>query len=270
MDRRDPTLCVMTFNLRYAHTEPPNLWPDRRSVVREVIERWAPDIIGTQEGQYGQLTDLEHDLPAHAWIGLGREGGSHGEFMAVFYRKDRFTSLEFDHFWLSDTPERIGSRTWGNFYHRMVTWVRFRDRATNREFYLVNTHLDHEVQPAREKSAELILQRIAAFDAALPVILVGDFNADAGANRVYDLLVKDGGFSDTWRAAGHAEPPFGTYHAWAGAEGAAGRARIDWILARGPVRALSSEIVTYARDGRYPSDHFPVVARIRIGGGDGE
>jgi endonuclease/exonuclease/phosphatase family metal-dependent hydrolase len=264
MDREDDTLCVMTFNLRYAHTEPPNLWPDRRPVVRGVIERWAPDLIGIQEGQYGQLTDLKRDLPAYPWIGLGREGGSHGEFMAVFYRRDRFVPLEFDHFWLSATPAVIGSRTWGNRVPRMVSWVRFRDRRTEQELYLLNTHFDHQVQEARERSAELVLERIAGLDATLPLIATGDFNAPAGENPVYEMMVESGALVDTWRVLGKPEPPLGTYHAFEGLETDGERGRIDWILTRGPVTALSSEVVTDSRDGQYPSDHFPVVARLRI------
>jgi endonuclease/exonuclease/phosphatase family metal-dependent hydrolase len=265
----DGSLQVMTFNVRFADERPPTAWQQRRPLVREVIERYAPDVIGTQEGVYLQLRDMDDDLPGYAWIGLGREGGSRGEFMAVFYRTDRLQPLAYDHYWLSDTPEVMGSRTWGHQYHRMVTWVRFRDRRTEQEFYLVNTHFDHEVQDARERSARLVLERAGAFEAGVPVLLIGDFNADAGANPVYDILVRDGGFTDTWRAAGHDEPGFGTYHAFRGMEFARGRGRIDWILARGPVRTLSSEIVTFERDGRHPSDHFPVVARVRLGSGDG-
>jgi endonuclease/exonuclease/phosphatase family metal-dependent hydrolase len=262
--QEDGSLQVMTFNVRFASPNPPNAWPDRRPLVREVIERSAPDVIGTQEGLYRQLMEMEEDLNGYAWIGLGREGGSRGEFMAVFYRTERLVPLAFDHYWLSDTPELIASRTWGNYYHRMVTWVRFHDRETDREFYLVNTHFDHEVQLARENSARLIVERLEAFDPALPVLLIGDFNAAAGDNPVYDILVDQAGFVDTWRAAGHAEPPFGTYHAFEGVEGATGRARIDWILVRGPVRTLAAEIDTFGREGQYPSDHFPVVARVRF------
>ena len=119
-----------------------------------------PDLIGTQEGLYPQIKDIAADQPAYDWIGLGRDGGSRGEFMAIFYRRDRFEPLEYEHFWLSDTPDVIASSTWGNGVRRMVTWAKFRDRTTGREFYFWNTHLDHEVQFAREKSAELIRQRI--------------------------------------------------------------------------------------------------------------
>jgi endonuclease/exonuclease/phosphatase family metal-dependent hydrolase len=257
-------LDLMTFNLRYAHEEPPDLWPDRRPVVRWVIERWAPDIVGTQEGLYQQLVDMEADLPDYRWVGLGREGGSHGEFMAVFYRKERFTSLEFDHFWLSVTPRVIGSRSWGNRVRRMVTWVRFRDERDGGEFYLVNTHLDHEVQYSRERSAELIVRTVRDFDPALPVVLLGDFNAPAGSNPVYDLLTGPGGFTDTWCALGLEEPPFGTYHAFRGPAGAEGHGRIDWVLTRGAVEPLAAALVTDEHYGQYPSDHFPVTARVRV------
>ena len=153
------TLTVMTYNLRYASPNPPNAWPQRRPLMRELIQRVSPDVFGTQEGLYSQLKDLASDLPEFEWIGLGRDGGSRGEFMAVFYRKARLEPLAFDNFWLSDMPEVIGSSTWGNSNRRMVTWVKFLDRQTRREFFLWNTHFDHEVQAAREKSADLVQNR---------------------------------------------------------------------------------------------------------------
>lgn len=257
-------LRVMTFNIRYAHTSPPNLWPDRREAVRDAILANDADIVGTQEGLYGQLVDMAEDLPGYDWVGLGREGGSRGEFMAIFYRRARFEPLEYDHFWLSDTPGQIGSSSWGNRIPRMVTWVRFRDRVAQKDFYLVNTHFDHESQPSRERSAALLLERVAGFDASLPVIVTADFNADAASNPVFATLTAPGTFVDSWRATEGAEPSFGTFHNFQGAEAARGRGRIDWILTRGAIDALDTEIVTLARDGQYPSDHFPVVARLRF------
>ncbi|MBN1341278.1 MAG: endonuclease/exonuclease/phosphatase family protein [Phycisphaerae bacterium] len=252
----------MTYNLRYASTTPPNAWPVRRPVAKAMLEKVGPDLIGTQEGLYEQLKDLAVDLPAYAWIGTGRDGGSRGEFMAVFYRKDRFEPLEFDHFWLSDTPEVIGSSTWGNQCRRMVTWVKFLDRRTKRKLYFVDTHFDHQVAEAREKSARLVLDRVGRLKTELPIILVGDFNAAAGGSRPYELLVKPGEFSDAWTAAERRGELYATYHGYG--KPARDGARIDWILSRGPVRVLSSEIVTFSKDGQYPSDHFPVVARMRL------
>src|SRR4051812_27759303 len=95
-------LTIMTFNLRFASDKAPNAWPVRRPVMKDCIRSVNPDLFGTQEGLYAQLKDMETDLAGdYAWLGLGRDGGSRGEFMAVFYRKDRFEPMEYDHFWLS-------------------------------------------------------------------------------------------------------------------------------------------------------------------------
>ena len=150
-------LNVMAFNIRYASATGANAWAKRRDGVVKVIADQKADLIGTQEGLYHQLTFMDKELPDHKWIGVGREGGQRGEFMAIFYRSARFEPLETNHFWLSDTPEKIGSASWGNTVKRMVTWVRFLDRRTKKEFYFWNTHFDHRSQNSREKSAELIL-----------------------------------------------------------------------------------------------------------------
>ncbi len=194
-------LCVMTFNLRYASPKPPNSWPERRPVMGRCIRQIAPDILGTQEGLYSQLKDLAADLSSYQWIGLGRDGGSRGEFMAVFYRPERFEPVAYDHFWLSDTPETIGSSTWGNTNRRMVTWVRFRERRAGREFYFWNTHLDHLVETARQKGAALIVERVRGLQTDLPVILTGDFNCAAFKSKSHEIFLKEGGFADTWSLA---------------------------------------------------------------------
>jgi len=253
----------MTFNLRYASPTPPNAWPQRRPVMKACVERLSPDLIGTQEGVFSQLKELAADLPAYAWIGLGRDGGSHGEFMAVFYRKERFEPLEYDHFWLSDTPNVVASSTWGNTNRRMVTWVRFRDRDTGQEFYFWNTHLDHQIQPAREKAAALIRERVEALKTKLPVLLVGDFNAEAGANKAYDILAGEGGFQDLWSAAAERRNEgLNSFHSFAGPK--SGGVRIDWILGRGVASVSAAEIVTFSENGQFPSDHFPVVAWLKL------
>jgi endonuclease/exonuclease/phosphatase family metal-dependent hydrolase len=259
-------LTVMTFNLRYASPKPPNAWPDRRPVMRHCIRGVAPDIIGTQEGLYTQLKDLAADLPEYQWIGLGRDGGSRGEFMAVFYRPERLEPVAFDHFWLSDTPEAIGSSSWGNSNRRMVTWVRFRERHTGSEFFFWNTHLDHQVELARQRAAALILDRVSQLRTDLPVILSGDFNAAAGRSRSYQILVEEGGFADTWPLARtRVNETHNTFHGYTAP--AKDGLRIDWILARGAVTVDKAEIVTCSRDGQYPSDHFPVAAWLALGAG---
>lgn len=256
-------LCVMTYNLRYASPKPPNDWPTRRPLVHEVIQRANPDVLGTQEGLYDQLRDIAADLPDYAWVGVGRDDGQlKGEFMAVFYRKARLESLATNYFWLSDTPEVAGSTTWGNSNRRMVTCLKFRDRATGGEFYLWDTHFDHQIQLAREKSAELVRRRVGALAPALPVILVGDFNAAAEKNQAYHILTGEKFFTDAWLAARERKGEgVGTFNGFKAA--VLNGARIDWILTRGDFVVDRAETITFTRNGQFPSDHFPVVVWLQ-------
>ncbi len=259
------TLCVATYNLRYASATGPNSWPERRPLINEVIRTIAPDLLGTQEGLYDQLKDIAVDLPEYAWIGEGRDDGRiGGEFMAVFYQKAKLQPLATNHFWLSDTPEIAGSTTWGNKNRRMVTWIQFRDRETGVEFYFFNTHFDHEVQLAREKSAALVRARIAALSTNLPVILSGDFNAAAGSNRAYEILTQGGFLSDAWIASTiRKNEGMGTFNDFRSMP--TNGERIDWILTRGAVKVESAEIVTLKPHDQWASDHFPVAAKLVIG-----
>lgn len=255
-------LRVMTYNLRYASMKGSEAWPDRRPAMKTLLKRYAPDLMGTQEGVYHQVRDLAADLPEYDWIGTGRDGGSRGEFMAIYYRRERFEPLAYDHFWLSDTPEVIASSTWGNTNRRMVTSVRFKDRRSDKVFHLWNTHLDHALQPAREKAAELIKTRLAKIPSNEPVILMGDFNAEATRNPVYDTLTQGIGFTDSWFAA--AQRKNETLNSFNGfAKPVFNSARIDWILYRGEAEvALAEVVVDGSPEGRQPSDHHPVLARM--------
>lgn len=254
-------LDLMTYNLRYASATGANAWPTRRPVMRNLLLTAKPDIFGTQEGLYPQLKAIASDLPAYDWIGLGREGGSRGEFMAVFFRRDRFEPLEFDHFWLSDTPDVIGSATWGNNVRRMLTWVHFEDRETGKRFHFWNTHFDHQVENARQKAAALVLERIRKVDAATPLVLLGDFNAESGRSRSYEILVKEGGLRDTWHdAAARSEADANSFNDFSPLrrEGI----RIDWILCRGAARIDHAAVVTTKAGDQWPSDHCPVTTRL--------
>ncbi|MDX3005179.1 endonuclease/exonuclease/phosphatase family protein [Kribbella solani] len=260
----DTALHVMSYNLRYASATPPNSWPERRPVMREQLKKTRPALIGTQEGLYSQLQDLQADLgPSYDSIGLGREGGSKGEFMMIFFDQRRLQPLEYDHFWLSDTPDVVGSQTWGGCCPRMVTWVHFKDKATGREFYAVNTHLEAYSAPARAKSADLILQRIAGFDPALPVILTADYNEAAKPGLpVYDKLVTSGKFADSWLTAERRSALYATFHGYKPLT--PNGDRIDWILTTPGLRVRKANINTFSKNGQFPSDHLPVEAWVSL------
>lgn len=255
-------LKVMTYNVRVQCDAPPHSWEERKHRIKELIIEQNPDIIGTQEGQFGQVKDLEALLPDYDWVGVGRDGGSRGEYMAIFYKKSRLELLEYDHFWLSDTPLTVGSMTWGNRHARMVTWGRFEDRQSGKFFYLMNTHFDHESEEARQKGAQLLALEAERFGHSYPVIVTGDFNAGTDSSS-YLYLVGDGGFQDTWYEAAEREnETLGSFTGYTKADG--GDHRIDWVLKKGEVKAVKAGVIPTLIDGQYPSDHYPVTAVLEV------
>lgn len=261
---RGDELHVMTFNLRFASNRGDHTWPQRRPVMAELFRREQPTVIGTQEGLYGQLRDIATDLPDHYdWIGEGRLGGSRDEFVAVFFDTRRLEPVGYDHFWLSDTPNVVASNTWGNDSVRMVTWVRFHDRRTGKEFVVLNTHLDDESEYSRERAAELIRDRVGSFPLALPVIVTGDFNDAAQQSTPYTILTGDSGLTDAWLAAKvRRSPAYRTWHAYRPLQ-ENGR-RIDWVLTRGPVTVDAAGLNTFSRKKQLPSDHLPMQVLLHL------
>jgi endonuclease/exonuclease/phosphatase family metal-dependent hydrolase len=252
-------LRVMTFNIRVPlDSDGPNRWEARRDLVVDMLRAEAPDVIGTQELFKHQGNEIVERLPQYVWFGIGRRGDDDDEHMGVFYRQDRLRLLASGNFWLSDTPDVPGSRTWGNVYPRMVTWARFERVGDGATFTLYNTHLPYrnEDEAARLRSAQLIRSRIAAWPADQNIIVTGDFNATP-ASAVYSILTET--FSDAWLDARERSGPENTFHNFTGN---ADR-RIDWILVRGP-KVRSVKTVTTRNAERYPSDHFPVIAELEL------
>jgi endonuclease/exonuclease/phosphatase family metal-dependent hydrolase len=235
-----------------------NAWENRRELMVQVIRAQHPDVLGTQELTEEQGEYLAAHLPGYAWFGQGREGGSKGEHMGVFYRTNRLEVLRSGDFWLSDTPQVPGSITWGQPYPRMVTWAKFRLRDGGGTFEYLNTHFpyrDQDVRPRMLSAAE-ILRWIGKLPADARVILTGDFNC-APDTPVHAKLTAS--LHDAWTEAATRSGPARTFHNFTGTPDR----RIDWILSRGfEVRTVST--LTTHDGARYPSDHFPVVAELVV------
>lgn len=268
-------LRLMTFNVRYETPDDRDghAWRDRISGAVRMIRRERPDIIGVQELLHGQAADLWASLPEHRFFGVGRDDGLRmGEYSGIFYRQDRFQADPADRgtFWLSETPEQIGSRTWGNEIPRVAAWLRMVDKASGRGFYVFNTHWDHKNQPSREQAALLIARRIdARKHREEPVALIGDFNSNelnpgmlyltgervaaAATQRIWA-----NGMVDTYQAIHPGKPDRRTLHFWKGNRD--GALKVDHILVSRNAKILAAAIIT--DDDPVVSDHFPVTARI--------
>ncbi|MPZ53269.1 MAG: endonuclease [Acidimicrobiia bacterium] len=255
-------LHVMTFNVRVDHDGPPHSWPERHRVIERLLTDEQPHVLGTQECLYHQVRDVARALPQrYEWIGMGREGGSRDEFLAIHFDTTRLEPVEFDHFWLSETPSVVGSRSWDTRSVRMVTWVRFTDRRTGRDFVVVNTHLDDGSETARIRGAELVARTVGGFADDVPLVVTGDFNANAETSTEYNTLTMQGHLVDTWLTCKERGRFYASYHGYGTLREEGDR--IDWILASPDVTTRAS-MLNPIRDPAYPSDHLPYQAVIRL------
>ena len=251
-------LKVMTFNIRYgAANDGANSWQFRKDDVVKTIQSFKPDLLGLQEALQLQIDELLMQMPGYAYVGGGRDDGKReGEHSCIFYQKDRFNVDSAGTFWFSETPNIVASKSWGNNITRICTWVRLHDKFSGKDFYLFNVHLDHESQPSREKSAELLVKKIN--EKTLPVILTGDFNCGDENTAIKTIL--SSGLIDTYRILNAKQPKEGTFNSF---KGETSEDKIDFIFITKDFLVKQSEIVRTSYDGKFPSDHFPVTAILR-------
>lgn len=250
-------LRVMSFNVRTpVDTEPGRRWEDRRDAMVTLLREQHPAVFGTQELVEKQADYLVQHLPDYRWFGEGRRGGHGDEHMGVFYDSAQLKLVESGNFWLSDTPDVVGSITWGNLMPRMVTWGLFQRQADGQRFYLLNTHLPYreEDEPRRVLGAKLIVERLAALPKDIPVVVTGDFNSEPGSTTYQAFTAALG---DARKLAGKVDGPRLTFHDFTGKP----TVELDWILVRG----FSVDRFSTLDDkpgGVLPSDHYPVQAEL--------
>lgn len=266
------TIKIMTYNLKFASPDYKPAWSVRRDWQVDLINKYNPDIIGTQEGLKEQIDFLMDHLPQYVAIGEGRKGGDDDEHSAIFFKRDRFRLRETGTFQLSETPQVPGSGPAVN--PRIVTWARlavinrpadgktspyptdYRGHWENtQEFYVFNTHFfsGNDYPLAKLNSAKLIMDRIHKLDRfgewtkERPVFLMGDFNSKPGST-VYKAFVGDENENNPLLMK----------------DSIKGGHEIDWILYKGNINVLSYEKVDYNVNGVYPSDHKPILVEFRI------
>jgi endonuclease/exonuclease/phosphatase family metal-dependent hydrolase len=264
-DAATTTATLMSFNIRTSSAnDGDNSWTRRAPLVLEVIRSNRPDVLGVQEAETGQVAFLRAGLPGYAVVTRSREPeASTGEAVPIFFDAARWqlASKDSGTFWLSDTPDVPGSRSWGNNLPRIVTWVRLVNRETGKGLYVFNLHLDHESEVSRQKSAELVASAVRQRQHPDPVVVLGDFNAEPGSVVVATLRDGAPGLADSFVHSSSGADPKGTFHDFNGNRSGP---RIDYILTSADLAVLEAEIVHTAADGFYPSDHFPVRARVEF------
>ncbi|MBI4615446.1 MAG: endonuclease/exonuclease/phosphatase family protein [Planctomycetes bacterium] len=264
----DLDITVVTFNVCVGiDPTPGRRWSQRRPLVVRILSEARPDIVGLQEDFFFQASEIGEALPGYERVGRGAFTEHLGEFNSILYRKDLFRRIDWGVFWLSETPEKEASFAWGHPYPRTVVWcvlsvVDGARKGTRLRVY--NTHFPHRGDEPRRRSGETLAARIAADRAAdaLPAIAMGDLNAGV-ESPAYQALVGDGKpLLDAFNLAADKANDHGTYH---GYKGSPLWSRIDHILVTPGVRVERTRIVEDHEGDIYPSDHYPVLARLAIG-----
>ncbi|MBK1440627.1 endonuclease/exonuclease/phosphatase family protein [Parapedobacter sp. ISTM3] len=258
---RRSTLNVASYNLRMdTPRDSLNAWPHRKANVKALIQYHDFDIVGTQEAFIHQINDLL-EMPGYAYFGAGRDDGQQGgEHSAILYKKDRFEIIDSGNFWLSETPEVPGLGWDATCCNRICSWVKMTDKNTQRAFYVFNAHFDHQGVVARRESGKLMVAKIKEIAGELPVICTGDFNSTPETEQIKGLSAL---LNDAYSAT--KMPPYGPVGTSNGFRFTAPlRNRIDYVLVSDHFEVTKYAVLTDAKDQRYPSDHLPVVATLRL------
>lgn len=268
-DPLEDIIRVMSYNIHLKDLERSKpkecLWECRKEFVASMLRFHHMDLIGLQEPTKDQLKSLMKMLPEYDWRGIClNDGKNKGPIDAIVFLKARFKLLESSHFYLSPTPDTI-SLGWNAKYIRGVTWAKLKDLKTNQIFYFFNTHFDYHSMLARNKSAQLLREKVKQIAGNLPFIIAGDFNLfpKLGGDETYKILTKGKFLIDAQYKT--VFPHHGPTGSWSGFK-EAGQPGIkpDYIFVNKKIKVRSHGILADTFDGKFPSDHMPVVSEIEI------
>jgi endonuclease/exonuclease/phosphatase family metal-dependent hydrolase len=244
----------MTFNLRFENNiDGDNSWNQRRDIVVEVVKKYSPSVLGTQEGTPRQIEYMREHLPEYEAHIPDRPVDETCQYPTLFCRSDEVLVQEGGEFWLSCTPDIHRSKDWDSAFPRMMSYALCRYRPTGKPFWVIATHLDHMSSQARLQQARIILEWVK--ERTAPVALMGDFNDHPGSPPHRLLTSAEDSLLDSWQALGREENENSmTHHGFLGTPR---KHRLDWILLSPRFRVLDARIIRDHNNGRYPSDHFP-------------
>lgn len=263
------TVRIISFNIRCNTTvDGENAWPYRSDRVASLLQLYRPDLIGLQEVRQDQLDDLTAALPEFDWIGVGREDGkAGGEYVPIFYRRTELELMENGVFWLSETPNVAGSTGWDASYPRTVTWAHFVQRKSGAPLFFANTHFDHRGVRAQVQSAHLLCTFLDSQELVKPAIISGDFNFTAESS-VYAAMTAESAsdgpllLDSMFESQTPHHGPSGTINTRF-ADPISDK--IDHAFCLPGTQIVRHAVLADHWDGRYPSDHLPLLVDVEMG-----
>ena len=170
---KDEPLKVISFNIQ-THSNG-EVFYVRKEMMTEFVSEWQPDSIGMQEVTGTWRKALDGTCFGEQYSSVGNSKKSTGEMNAIFYRNDKLSLVDSGTFWLSDTPDVVGSMVEGSSEPRTCTWARLKKKKTGKEFIHLNTHLDINGSAVRLKQGQALMAFVRGLG-DVPLIVTGDFN----------------------------------------------------------------------------------------------
>ena len=261
----DTYLRVATFNLKsslIAFGE--RRWKYRRELIFRMFRELDADVAGVQELTPSMRRDFVSNLAGWRLFGVGRGGALFDEHADIAVKEGLHAKL-LKTFWLTRRPDRSSRLvtprsplSW--IFPRICTVAEI--TKNGRRIRVFNTHLDLMSDAARYIELRIICRQISAYQEhdPLPTLLCGDFNAKPDSRSIKELADNGCGYENV-RLYNLSEGIGGTYHFYRGGEGSRS---IDYIFASKDFQLSDFEVIRSSYDGLYPSDHYPLIASLRL------
>ncbi len=236
-------------------------WWKRAQYYLENIKTVAPDILGAQEVQAGQYEFLTAHLTGYGSVVAYRdEKGARSESCPIFYSEARFELLDSGTFWLSDTPDKMSKYEESDEY-RITTFVKLKDKSTGITIAVYNTHPDWTSVEARVKQLSVTAQRAKASDAD-KIVVIGDLNSERSLPGGSEGLAPIEEFLKDSKTFPGMEDYGATFNGYdMDPDGPMG---LDYIFLPEDAHVLSVGKVDKVYGGVYPSDHYPIYAKVKF------
>ncbi len=255
------TMKIMSYNVRYIHGDSDdNRWENRREALVGLILSRDPDILCVQEAFDEQMQYLRASLLAYASYGVGRDDGDKaGEHSAVFYKKELFRMVHSDTKWFSPTPD-VPSRGWDAHHKRICSWVLL-DCVGGGSIAAASLHMDNGGAVARANAARILRDMFTPVAAHSQVFIAGDFNSAPGG-EAYEIVNAAPFFDARTKSPEYTE--YGSSHGFGRNENVFNIGPIDHLfMTKGEFYPIRAEVLAVKFNGRYPSDHFPLLVTLK-------
>lgn len=254
----------MTFNLRCDFIlDFNNRWDQRKDMIFHIINNYGCDIIGTQEATNSMINDINNNISEFNIIGSPRTKKFFVERNDILISKN-YKIISNKTFWLSENPEKIGSSKWYSLFPRICTTAVV-ELPNNKKIRIYNSHLDCFLPQAREYGIKKLMEFIENEQRKeeLPIVLMGDFNATPNS-KVIKNISNSKICNKRLIAAQEVNKELYNKATMGSFKGKETGTHIDYIFVSEDIEIVNTEIIKYNVNGRYPSDHYPVMAEVNI------